>query len=75
MSPITLIKTELKWTYLSPFHAISFSNNGKNCTKFIKIFKKKKKIKKKKKKIKPSSYPLPYFKLVITNQFIKGKTY
>jgi len=37
--------------------------------------KKKKKSKKKKKKIKPSSYPLPYFKLVITNQFIKGKTY
>jgi hypothetical protein len=36
---------------------------------------KKKKNQKKKKKIKPSSYPLPYFKLVITNQFIKGKTY
>jgi hypothetical protein len=62
MSPITLIKTELKWTYLSPFHAISFSNNGKNCKNFINIrWQKKKKIKKKKKK---SNHPVTLFRIL-----------
>lgn len=69
MSPVTLIKIEVKWTYLSPFHAISFSNNGKNCKKITKIRWQYKKSE----NIKPSSYPLPHFKLVITNQFIIGK--